>query len=203
LADPDTARSELHRKALRKGIDLDVSNSRRPLTDAVRLIGRDSFLDYVYVAVLNEDESARTWWETYQALSQYDRDTYSLEALCLLAEVPPDRVFGAAMAAGLQLGARMSDLVYGMHQAGMVRRLVDSASFVSHDPATNSRDRQLFLQHGGFLPTSSGGPTITVQATASAKAASVTTTPGLPSFLEDVLSVRPEAKALPPHDEDA
>lgn len=174
-------------------MSLQTVKGMQPLGEATKYIGRKKFLEAVYLAALNHDETAIAFWRIWEGLSLEDQRLVPFDEVALLAGVHAHELMSTAVSAAMILGSRTSEMVYASMQPAVVRQMMKSAMRIGGKHAQVAMlDRHKALQHGvgSFLPTPHG-QTINVNASsqAAAKAAAAAQSsndPSVPSFLEDM-----------------
>lgn len=169
----------------------------RPLSEATKYVGRQKFIEAVFLATQNNDASATAFWRIWQDLSVPEQKTVPFDDIALAAGVHPNDLMAAAVNAAMVLNTRTSDLVYAAMAPSVVRQMMKSALRISGKHAQVAMlDRHKVLQHGSFLP-SPHGQTINVNANAKSEAKSVAAAavasahPSVPSFLDDMEDLQP------------
>jgi hypothetical protein len=157
------------------------------------LVGKESFLQFVLLASINGDESARAWLRSYEVASALGK--LAPDRICILSGVRPDDLLAAVVKAGVTLGARTSQMVYAALKPKIVKKMAQSALRISGKHAEIAqKDRLAILQHDGFLPTPArmvinNNNTANAESKAAA-AAAANSEPSVPSFLDDIDSTQ-------------
>jgi hypothetical protein len=172
-------------------MSLQTVKGMQPLAEATKYIGRQKFLEAVYLAALNEDKGAVAFWRIWEDLTESEQKIVAFDEVALLAGVAAHELMSSAVGAAMLLGSRTSEMVYATMQPNVVRQMMKSAMRIGGKHAQIAMlDRHKALQHGAFLPVPHG-QTINVNATSkadakAAAAAEANTHPSVPSFLEDM-----------------
>jgi hypothetical protein len=163
----------------------------QPLAEATKYIGRQKFLEAVYLGALNKDPHALAFWRIWEGITEYEQRKMPFDEVALMAGVHAHELMASAVTAAMVLGAKTSEMVYASMQPKVVRQMMKSAMRIGGKNAQVAMlDRHKALQHGAFLPVPHG-QTITVNANSkadakAAAAAAANTDPSVPSFLEDM-----------------
>lgn len=165
----------------------------QPLSEATKYIGRQKFLESVYLAALNKDATAVAFWKAWEDLTEYEQRHMPFDEVALIAGVHAHELMSAAVSAAMVLGARASEMVYASMQPKVVRQMMKSATRIGGKHAQVAMlDRHKALQHGmaPFLPAPHG-QTINVNASSkadakAAAAAKASNDPSVPDFLDDM-----------------
>lgn len=151
--------------------------------------GRQTFLEYVKLAVLNDDPSAKAFWAAFTLLPERHRRTVSFDDVCVAAGVRPDVLLPAIVGHGMRMQADTSQLVQAAMQPKVIQAWGQSASRITGEYADISlRDRTMYLQAAGLVPVPKGAQIhLHANATANSQAsAAAAAHPSVPSFLDDV-----------------
>jgi len=164
------------------------------LDAAIRFIdgGRDRFLEFVQLAVLNNEMVACKWWDVYRELPPYPRKMVSFDDVCAGAGVRPADLMSVVVSTAMTIGMDAGNLVMAAMHPQVIAAHVKSAERIDGDLAELSqRDRFMFLQGRGLAPVPKG-TTVHVHANASASAkaaAAASAEPTVPSFTDDMASL--------------
>lgn len=182
------------------------------LSIATRYIegGRMRFVEFVQLAMLNGDDHARAWIEVFADLTPVERETVSFDDVCAASGVRPADLVAAVTSTAVQVGLDTGNLV-----AALTHPQVVAASVKHAKDAGGLEDRRMLFQHAGFIPVPKNtAPTVVVNNSATAQAASAarsdaapgmeTDAAGLPSFAQTLKQVgsalqpAPRPAELPP-----
>ena len=181
--------------------DLPTLPGVQSLSLATRYIegGRERFIEFVQLAMLNKAEAAIKWMAVYADLTAAERLRVSYDDVCAAAGVMPSEIMSAVVSNAMTFGVDVGNFVAAITHPQVVQAAVRAAK----DPA-GLEDRRMMFQHQGFIPTPKG-TTINVNAHASsnAQAAAVAAKdPSVPSFADDLRNIRAVEgtilRALPP-----
>lgn len=194
------------RKQIKDGtapVDLPTLPGFQSLSFATRYIdgGRDKFLEFVQLAVLEEYADAIKWWSVFADLLPYERETVSLDDVTAAAGVRPSRLMSIVVSCAMEMGRDVGNLIAAMTHPLVVAAATKSAQVITgEDKDIGFKDRQMLFQHHNFIPAPKG-TTVNVNANASAKAAAAAAAdPSVPKFGNDLrqVGVPAVAGALPP-----
>ena len=164
------------------------------LSHATRFIdgGREAFIEFVQLAVLNNEPVACRWWAVYAELPPYPRSIISFDDVCAASGVKPADLVPVVVSTAMTLGMDVGNLVAAVMHPKVMAAHAQSAVDVNGDhPEISWRDRLAFLQARGAAPLPRN-TTINVHANASANAkaaAAASAEPTVPSFSAEMSSL--------------
>jgi hypothetical protein len=183
----------IHYRLLRRRLR-DAANARSASLDDVTDIiaktawalrgGRRALIEYLHLAMLNGDDTARAWWEVYESLGRGIRELASLDQITAAAGIAVADLLrvveGMTFAVRTGLGRIIANDRFPETILASVRRAAHPSGVA---------DRRLLMQAAGFLPLPKGS-TINIQTSASAGAFAAASQsvvdPSVPRFLDDV-----------------
>ncbi len=194
------ARSKLVEKMQRTGKKLATLPGVHVLSRTIRYVdgGRKTFLEFVQLAVQEDNPTAQEFWTVYMDLPPYERSKVSLDDVCAAAGVQPSYLIGQIVTVAVEFGRDMGNLVAATMHPKVVRKHVESAMDINGlNPEISLKDRMAFLQAQNFLPApKSSLAQINVNASANSQAAAAAATePSVPSFIDDIRQV---SESTPP-----
>ena len=151
--------------------------------------GRNRFLEFVKLACHNGDPVATAWWTVFCELVPSEQKSVEFDDVCAGAGVKPSALLAAVVGHGVEAMKDMGTLVAAAFHPEVIAAMGKSALDLTSD--NGSKDRQLFLQGQGFLPTPKGA-SIHLHANASANsqaAAASSAEPSVPKFAADIASL--------------
>jgi hypothetical protein len=181
-----TGRAKL--RALAKQLGLPTLPGEGSLTLAIRYLegGRATFLQYVTLAATDEDEDAKTFLHVYLDLTKYEQKVVSLDDVCAAAGVSPVKLVKAIVGTAFEHGVDLANLIGAISHPKTVARTVKFAQ-----QKDGIRDRELLLQHHGFVPTPKGATiNIGVTSTSTSQATALSQATSVPSFAEDMADLQ-------------
>ncbi len=163
--------------------------------------GRDRFLDLVVKAALDGDETAKTWWATWEILKVTQQRIASFDDICAASGIKPSEFMAMIIATSMETDQAATEFVAQTFRHKVVRRMAKSAMRIGGQYAEIAqKDRHVFLQGRGFLPVPrSATMTVNVSANASANAkaaAAAASEPSMPDFLGDMQSLQGPKSAI-------
>lgn len=196
ISDQDRLRLELRsrQRAIRKvdgkaNDDLPTLPGVNALSMATRYIdgGRDTFIELVQLAVLDNQPAAVNWYAVYRDLTAYQRSIVSYDDVCAAAGVKPSQLMAAVVSCAMDLGRDVGNMVAALTHPEVVKQLAASAKRIDGDYAEIAhKDRTAFLQAQGYMPVPKSH-VINVNASASAQAAAAAAQePSVPAFAGDI-----------------
>lgn len=202
LSEGDQARLALRevQRKLQKGINggapikLATLPGVQGLSHATRFIdgGRDAFIEFVQLAVLNNEPIACRWWAVYAELPPYPRSIVSFDDVCAASGVRPAELVPVIVSTAMTLGMDVGNLVAAvMHPKVVAAHVASAASIDGEHPEISFRDRLAFLQARGQAPLPRNTSiNIHANASANAKAAAASSAePSVPSFSAEMSSL--------------
>lgn len=199
LSDADRSRlalRETQRKLSKRDAPLKLTTlpGVQGLSHATRFLdgGRETFIEFVQLAALNNEPIAQKWWAVYAELPPYPRSIVSFDDVCAASGVKPAELVPVIVSTAMRLSMDVGNLVAAVMHPKVVQAHVDSASRIDGEYAEISfKDRLAFLQARSMAPlprnTTVG---IHVNASANAKAAAAATAePSVPSFSNEMTSL--------------
>lgn len=182
------------------------------LSFATRYIegGRERFIEFVQLAVLNNHPAACAFYEVFLDLSTYQRDVVSFDDVCSAAGVRPSDLMACVVACAMELARDTGNLVASLMHPEVVRQAAKSGKRIGGDWANiGLEDRRMLFQHAGFIPVPKN-TIVNVHASANAQAAAAAASePSVPKFSDDLSAVArrasfeaPTPKFLEPADDD-
>ena len=149
--------------------------------------GRDRFLEFVKLAMLNGDPQAEAWWKVFADLTVYQRERCNFDDVCIAAGVKPSLLMASVVGHAMEAATDAGNLVAAMFHPEVIAAMGKSAVRTSGANAEiAAQDRQAFLQGRGFLPVPKGASThVHVNANATAASAS-SSEPSVPKFADDM-----------------
>jgi len=164
------------------------------LSNAIRYLngGRERFVEYVQLAVLNNEPIPCRWWAVYADLSPYYRSIVSFDDVCAASGVMPSELVPILVGTAMRLDMDVGNLVASAMHPQVVAAHAASAVRIDGEYATLSQqDRFTFLQARGMAPVPRN-TIISIHANASANAkaaAAATAEPTVPSFSSEMASL--------------
>lgn len=169
------------------------------LSIATRYIegGRERFVEFVQMAVLNRMEVAQQWWAVYADLLPNERRKVSFDDVCAAAGIKPSELMSVVVSTAMEFGQDVGNLVAATMHPKVTAQLAKSAERISGEYADVAhRDRMAFLQSQRFLPTPKG-TTVHVNASANAQAAAAAQSePSVPGFADDMAALAPVRQGI-------
>lgn len=154
--------------------------------------GREKFVELVQAAALEGGEDAVKWMLVYADLLISERQVANFDEVCAAAGVRPSRLVGLITSVAMEMGRDVGNLV-----ASMTHPQVVAAGVAAAKHPAGIEDRRMLFQHHGFIPIPKS-TTITVNASASADAkAAAAASAGVPSFADDLASIRVTGAPVP------
>ena len=118
--------------------------------------GRESFLVYARSAASAHPE-IKPFLEHYDGITQYERQKYTLDVLAQQAGISPRILIEAVAGEAFEQGVNVANLIAAHHLPEVVRESVKVAV-----TRKGVKDREMLMQHHGFLPVPKG-TTINIQ----------------------------------------
>lgn len=145
--------------------------------------GRDTFIEYVQMAVLENHPAATAWYFVYADLTAHERKYVKFGDLCIAAGVKPSTLMAEVVSTVMDRGADAGNLIAAAMHPEVIATLAKSGKLIDgNNPEIYLRDRHAFLQGRGFLPVPKGN-TLSVHLSANAAAAAAAQNePTVPSF---------------------
>lgn len=208
LTDEDRIRLKLResrRRALKTGNEDAVKLVTLPgvhaLSHATRFIdgGRDRFIEYVQLAVLNNHPAACAWYKVFAELTPYERSLVSFDDVCAGSGVRPADLMSVVVSCAMEMGRDVGNLIAATLHPEIVHQAAKSAKRIGGDWASiGLEDRKMMFQHSNFIPIPKSA-TININASASAQAAAAAVSePTVPSFVSDLAAVDSSRRAALP-----
>lgn len=197
LSEADRTRLALRdtQRKLQKGRGAPVALVTLPgvqgLSHATRFLdgGRETFIEFVQLAVLNNDPVACKWWTVYAELPPYPRSIVSFDDVCAASGVKPFDLIPVIVSTAMRLGMDVGNLVAAVMHPKVIAAHVKSASETDGlNPEISFKDRLAFLQARNMAPLPRN-TSINVHANASANAkaaAASASEPSVPSFSNEM-----------------
>ena len=152
--------------------------------------GRERFIEFVQLAVLNNHPAATAFYEVFLDLSTYQRDLVSFDDVCAAAGVRPSDLMACVVSSAMEMSRDTGNLVAALMHPEIVRQSAKSGKRIGGDFAQIAlEDRRMLFQHSGFIPTPKNS-TINIHASANAQAAAAAAAePSVPKFAADLDAV--------------
>ncbi len=172
------------------------------LSIATRYIdgGRDRFIEYVQMAVLDGIAEATAFWVVFADLLPGERVRVSLDDVCAAAGVSPSALMGKIVSVAMQAGTDVGNLVAASMQPAIVHQAGRSAKRIGGAFAgVAQRDREMLFQHSNFIPLPRGQQIhvhASSNATAVAASNAVAADPSVPSFADTMAALRAPRNAV-------
>lgn len=163
---------------------------------AIRYIdgGRDRFVEFVQMAVLNELPESKKWWDIYTRLLTSERERVNFDDVCAASGVQPNRLMSEIVSTVMEAAQDAGNLVAAATHPAVVAALAESAQRISGKyTEVSHKDRIAFLTSNParFIPVAKG-PTVHVNASANAAAAAAASEePSVPPFAQDMEQLAP------------
>lgn len=157
------------------------------LSLAIRYLegGRNQFIEFVQMAVVNNEPAAVAWWTVYADLSPAERNIVSFDDVCLAAGVRYTDFLPMIVKTVMEHSRDVANLIAALTHPKVVAKMSESAQRIDGDFAEIAhKDRVAILQHHQFLPLPKGVQ-VNVHASANAQAAAAAASePSVPSFTQ-------------------
>jgi len=156
--------------------------------------GRDRFIEFVQMAVLNGSDVAERWMFVYADLLPSERKVVNFDDVCAGSGVAPKDLMAVVVSTAMEFGQDVANLVAAAIQGAVVQKMGESAMRITGKYVdVSQRDRIALLQSASvrFLPVPKG---TVVHVTASANsqaAAAASAEPSVPTFAEDMAQLVP------------
>ena len=148
--------------------------------------GRESFLVYARSAAATHPE-IKPFLDHYDGISKYEKQKYTLDVLAQQANISPRLLIEAVAGEAFEQGVNVANLIAAHHLPAVVSESVKVAV-----TRKGVKDREMLMQHHGFLPVPKG-TTVNVLAVAQAKGG---LGESLPDFEQSVVSLGEAARSV-------
>lgn len=130
--------------------------------------GRDRFIEYIQLGALNADVTCLQFWQIWAELTPAERREASFDDVVAAGNIRPADLLAAMVKHAVNMGIDVGRMIAASLHPQVLEAMGQSA--VKLDNAIGQGDRFRFLEAQGFLPIPQKGPSIAINANATAGA---------------------------------
>lgn len=130
-------------------LTLDIVRSVPQITPIIKSAFRRGMRDAIEYIRMSNSPVARKFLKLYDDQPPVNRKVLPIEAYCIVLKIQPVTLLGIITEACFSSRDDVSTLIASVAKPKIVQDTIASASILGPD---GFRDRQMLLQHGGFLP---------------------------------------------------